>query len=280
MVNDWFWKPSLVSYPCCVQAISGFELPSGWEWIGDWCLDTSSVNIADGWVYAPDIESLKWPESFDPLKFVNYARQRRWIRKRKQISDRVKQEISVGLLNPGDALPLPLSGLTQSVLFVLKLRPSNLDGPDQFSWSSVVDRSGHHEDSGRPEGSSEICVSSLSESEDLLYCNQISGTSSSGCQKLWFCVSIQATEIAKDIHSDPIQDWIIIVKAPLSITNYLPLAAEYSILEMQASGHFVACCRGVLSPAKAINVHNADLRNPLFLSLLPQRGWLPIHVRS
>lgn len=259
------------------QAISGFELPSGWEWMGDWYLDTSSANTADGWVYAPDIESLKWPESFDPLKFVNYARQRRWIRKRKQISDSVTQEIPVGLLNPGDTLPLPLSGLTQSGLFVLQLRPSNLDSPDQFSWSSVVDRSGLLEDSGRREVSSEICVSSLMESEELLYCNQISGTSSSGCQKLWFCVSIQATEIAKDIHSDPIQDWIIIVKAPLSITSYLPLAAEYSILEMQASGHFIACCRGVHTPAKAVKVHNADLRNPMFLSLLPQRGWLPIH---
>lgn len=263
-----------------MQGISGIDLPSGWEWAGDWYLDTSSVKTADGWVYAPDVENLKWPESLDPLKFVNYARQRRWIRKRKQISDNAKQEISVGLLKPGDTLPLPLSGLTQSGIFVLRLRPSSLGGPGQYSWSSVVDRSDHSEVSGRPEGSSEICVSTLTESEELLYCSQISGTSSNGCHKLWFCVSIQAMEIAKDIRSDPIQDWSIVVKPPLSITNYLPLTAEYSILEMQASGHFVACTRGVLSPAKAVKIHDADLRNPLCLSLLPQRGWLPEQVRS
>lgn len=263
-----------------IQETFGIELPSGWEWIGDWCLDTSLVNTADGWVYAPDVESLKWPKSYDPLKFVNHVRQRKWIRKRKQLSGNTKHEVSVGLLNPGDSMPLPLAGLTQSGLFILKLRPLNFGSHDDFSWSSVVDRYGQSEVSGRPDSSSEVCVSSLTESDKLLYCTQISGTSSDVCHKLWFCVSIRATEIAKDIHSDPIEDWSIVVKPPLSITNYLPLRAEYSVLEMQASGHFVARSRGIFFPGKTVKVHTADVRTPLFLSLLPQRGWLPMHVRS
>ncbi|KAH7549714.1 hypothetical protein JRO89_XS13G0070800 [Xanthoceras sorbifolium] len=265
---------------CAHQAISGIELPSGWEWIGDWVLDKSSVNTTDGWVYAPDVESLKWPESFDPLKFVNHARQRRLIRKRKQIPCSKRQEISVGLLKPGDTAPLPLSGLTQSGLYVLQLRPSNSINLDEYSWSSVVDKPSQSEVSGGQEGFSEICVSTLTESEELLYCTQTTGTSSNDFHRLWFCVSIQATEIAKDMHSDPIQDWNLVVKSPLSITNYLPLTAEYSVLEMKASGHFVACCRGIFHPGKTVKVHNADIRSPLFLSLLPQRGWLPINVRS
>ncbi|KAJ0048722.1 hypothetical protein Pint_15724 [Pistacia integerrima] len=259
------------------QATFGIELASGWEWIGDWHLDTSLVNTADGWVYAPDVESLKWPESFDSLNFVNYARQRRWIRKRKQISGNIKHEISVGLLKPGDSIPLPLAGLMQSGLFVLKLRPLNLGIHDEYSWSSVVDRSGRSEFSGRPDSSDEISVSTLTESDELLYCTQISGTSANVCHKLWFCVTIRATEIARDIYSDPIEDWSLVVKPPLSITNYLPLKAEYSVLEMQASGHFVACSRGILFPGKTVKVHNADVTTPLFLTLLPQRGWLPIH---
>ncbi|OIT20384.1 hypothetical protein A4A49_38348 [Nicotiana attenuata] len=59
------------------------EVPSGWEWIDEWHVDKNSVNTADGWVYAPDFNSLKWPESSNPLKSVNYARQRRWLRNRK-----------------------------------------------------------------------------------------------------------------------------------------------------------------------------------------------------
>lgn len=239
----------------------------------------TSVNTADGWVYAPDVENLKWPESYDPLRFVNYARQRRWIRTRNCISGDLKQEIHMGTLRPGDAVPLPLSGLTHPGSYVLRLRPSSLSNPVEYSWSSVVERLDQLDDLGKQNVSSEICVSTLSETEELLYCSEISGTSSSGSKKLWFCVTIQATEIAKDIHSDPIQDWNIVVKSPLSITNFLPLAAEFSVLEKQTSGNFVVCSRGVFYPGKTQNVYNVDIRNPLFFSLFPQRGWLPVNVR-
>ncbi|WJZ96765.1 hypothetical protein VitviT2T_015418 [Vitis vinifera] len=40
------------------------------------------------------------------------------------------------------------------------------------------------------------------------------------------CLGVQATEIAKDIRSDPIQDWTLVVKSPLSITNLLLMAAS------------------------------------------------------
>ena len=40
------------------------------------------------------------------------------------------------------------------------------------------------------------------------------------------CLGVQATEITKDIRSDPIQDWTLVVKSPLSITNLLLMAAS------------------------------------------------------
>ena len=49
-------------------------------------------------VHAPDLESLKWPESYSPIKFVSHTRQRGWVWKRKWISSDVKQQILVGLL--------------------------------------------------------------------------------------------------------------------------------------------------------------------------------------
>lgn len=261
-----------------IQAFSGVDLPSGWEWIDDWHLDTTSTNTADGWVYAPDVESLRLPQSFEPKESVNSARQRRWLRSRKLIADDNRQEISVGLLQPGETIPLPLSGLTQSGKYFLQLRPWNSVNPNEYSWSSVLDGSTQPDDAGKPKQISKLCVSALSESEELLCCSEINGTSG-GSHNLWFCVSIQATEIAKDIHSDPIQDWHLVVKSPLMISNFLPLAAEYSVLEMQSSGHFVACSRGVFLSGKTVQMYSADIRKPLFLSLLPQRGWLPIHVR-
>ncbi|KAL1194607.1 hypothetical protein V5N11_031431 [Cardamine amara subsp. amara] len=159
-------------------------------------------------------------------------------------------DIPIGLLKPGDTLPVPLSGLTQSASYVLKLKCVLPDNSDEYSWSSVVSRPGGPE---------------------------ISSSSSGDNQKVWFCLNTQATEIAKDIRLDPIQDWTLVVKSPFSIANCLPFGAEYSVLEMQASGHFICRCRGVFSSGETVKVYSVDIRNPLYFSLLPQRGWLPMH---
>ncbi|VVA93348.1 unnamed protein product [Arabis nemorensis] len=184
-------------------------------------------------------------------------------------------DIPIGVLKPGDTLPVPLSGLTQSASYVLKLKCVMPDGSGEYSWSSVVSRPGSPEVAHETE--SEICISALTESEHLLCCTQTSSTSSGDGQKLWFCLNIQATEIAKDIRSDPIQDWTLVVKSPFSIANCLPFGAEYSVLDMQASGHFICRCRGVFGSGETVKVYNVDIRNPLYFSLLPQRGWLPMH---
>ncbi|CAK8539544.1 unnamed protein product [Lathyrus sativus] len=259
-----------------LQDFPEIDLPPGWEWVDDWHLDKKSTNTSDGWIYAPDIESLRWPESFDPKDSSNSARQGKWLRNRKLIADDLKNEISVGLLQPGEAAPLPLSCLTQSIQYFLQLRPRSSETPLEYSWSTVMDRPRLSEDVAIGEQCSNLCVSALSESEELLCCSEMHGTSG-GSHKFWFCVSIQATEIAKDMHSDAIQDWCLVVKSPLTISNFLPLAAEYSVLEMQSSGHFLTCSRGVFLSGKTVQIYSADIRKPLFLSLLPQRGWLPVH---
>jgi vacuolar protein sorting-associated protein 13A/C len=212
------------------------------------------------------VESLRWPESVDPKDSSNSARQRKWLRNMKLIADDLKHEISVGLLQPGEAAPLPLSGLTQSIQYFLQLRPGSSENPYEYSWSTVTDRPRLSEDVGNGEQCSNLCVSALSEAEELLYCSEIHGTSG-GSHKLWFCVSIQAT------------DWCLVVKSPLTISNFLPLAAEYSVLEMQSSGHFLTCSRDVFLSGETVQIYSADIRKPLFLSLLPQKGWLPVHVR-
>ncbi|KAL7609935.1 hypothetical protein Lser_V15G10156 [Lactuca serriola] len=191
----------------------------------------------------------------------------------------VQKQIVIGELKPGESLPLPLFGLVHSGLYVLQLRPTLDDDDDhkEYSWSSVMDKHAVSEDDSRPKETSGIHVSNLNESEELLYCSEISGTSSNPSHGMWLCLAIQASEISKDIRSDPIQDWNIVVKSPLSITNNLPLTAEFSVLEMQRSGHFKACSRGVFTPGETVKVLNADIRNPLYFSLFPQRGWLPIH---
>lgn len=186
--------------------------------------------------------------------------------------------ISIGLLKPGDILPVPLAGLTQSASYVLKLKCVMIDG-SEYSWSCVVSRPGEPEVACESE--SEICISSLTESEHLLCCTQISSTSPGHNKIYWFCLKTQATEIAKDIRSDPIQDWTLVVKSPFSIANYLPFGAEYSVLEKQDNGDLIchSQSREFIGSGETVKVHTVDIRKPLYFSLLPQRVWLPMRVR-
>lgn len=261
-----------------MQEVSRVDLPSGWEWVEEWHVDNSSINTVDGWIYAPDFESLKWPDSYNSSKYVNHARQRRWIRNRKHAAEDLKSQIMVGALAPGETIPIPLPCLDQSDSYLLHLKPLTIEAANQYSWSSVMDISAQSQDLARSKELSEICLSTLTESENLLYCAEISGSPSNSSRGVWFCLSIQAAEIAKDVNFNPIQDWTLVVKPPLSISNYLPLMAEISLLEMQANGHFLSCYRGVSVPGESMKVYDADIRSPLYFSLLPQKGWLPLHV--
>lgn len=260
------------------QGASIVELPDGWEWTDDWHVDVTSVRTADGWVYASDAEHLKWPESSDHINSVNYARQRKWIRHRRRIVCDGDDQISVGILKPGDNMPLPLSGVAHPMIsYVLQLKPKCSSDRREYSWSVVLKKHGRTEISERQEESPEICVSALTESDYLLFCSQIDGTSSETSQGLWFFLSTQAKEIGKDINSDPIHDWNLIINSPISLVNYLPLSAEYSVSANQSSEENNTCFRGTLAPSETVKIYNADLRDPLYLSLLPEGGWQPVH---
>lgn len=262
-----------------VKEPSRFDLPVSWDWTDDWHVDSASAETVDGWVYAPDTEHLKWPKSSDPSNSSNHARQRRWIRHRRNISYDQNDQISVGILEPGDTIPLPLTGLTHPALsYVFQLRPKISDHPNEYSWSVIQERHSQTDISRRHEELSGICVSDLSESENLLFCSLSDGSSSSAFRGLWFCSSIQAKEIGKDVHSDPIHDWNIIIQSPLSLTHYLPVSSQYTICYSDVSGDNRTCSQGTLAPGRSVKIYNADLRDPLYLSLIPDGGWEAMHV--
>ncbi|WOL09557.1 hypothetical protein Cni_G18310 [Canna indica] len=257
---------------------STVQLPDGWVWVDDWHVDTRSVVTADGWVYAPDTEHLNWPESSEQLNSVHYVRQRKWIRHKNYVPFKENKQISVGSLKPGDTIPLPLSGLSNPVLsYILQIRPENSDNKKEFCWSIVLERHDRSEISVGQKDLAEICVSALNESDMLLFCSQTEGTSSNHYEGLWFCVSIQAKEIGKDINSVPISDWNIIIDSPLSLVNHLPLSTEYVVSANHLNGEQITCSEGNLGPGETVKIYNADLRDSLYMSLLPEGQWKTLH---
>ncbi|KAK3153327.1 hypothetical protein QOZ80_2BG0170820 [Eleusine coracana subsp. coracana] len=182
--------------------------------------------------------------------------------------------ILVGMLEPSSTVSVPLSGLSHPVVpYALQLRPVIHEGMN-YSWSDVQERRSQTE--FRQEEVLNICVSDLYESENLLFCSQINGTSSS-CHGLWFCLSIEAKEIGKDVRMDPIYDWSIVIKSPLCLSFYLPISAHYTISSSHLDNEDSSCSRGTLNPGEVVKVHNVDPRNPLYLSLVPHGGWELMH---
>ncbi|WVZ57683.1 hypothetical protein U9M48_008037 [Paspalum notatum var. saurae] len=153
------------------------------------------------------------------------------------------------------------------------LRPANHHVHENYSWSDVQERRSQTE--FRKEETIDICVSDLYESENLLFCSQVDGASSSS-HGLWFCLSIEAKEIGKDVQMDPIYDWSIIIKSPLCLTYYLPISAHYTVSSSHLDNE-ESTSLGTLNPGEAVKVHNVDPRNPLYLSLIPHGGWELMH---
>ncbi|KAF8689392.1 hypothetical protein HU200_041935 [Digitaria exilis] len=186
-----------------------------------------------------------------------------------------EDQILIGMLEPNSAVPVPLSGLSHAVVpYMLQLRPSIHHEHMNYSWSDVQERRSQSE--FRKEEILDICVSDLYESENLLFCSQIDGTSSS-CHGLWFCLSIEAKEIGKDVHMDPVYDWSIVIKSPLCLAYYLPISAHYTVSSSYPNNEDSSCSLGTLNPGDAVKVHNVDPRNPLYLSVIPHGGWEQMH---
>lgn len=234
-------------------------MPSGWQWTDDWHLETESSLTDDGWIYTEGKEN---------------RRQRKWIRHRKLNPLDGDQYVLVGDLEPGATIPLPLPSLTDpSLSYSLEIRPTSTNDAMNYAWSVVKEGFKNEHD--------EICVSNLVESDKLLYSSLLNGSpsSSQGSSCVWFCASIDAKEIGKDIHSDPIHDWNIVVKPPLSLSYYLPFPSQYNVVVgSELNRENGICLNGTIAPGATVKVHNAGPNDPLYLSLLPPGGWELMHV--
>lgn len=234
-------------------------MPSGWQWTDDWHLETQSGSTDDGWIYTEGK--------------VN-RRQRKWIRHRKYNSHDGHQYVSIGELKPGATIPLPLPSLiNRSLSYSLEIRPTSTDDSMNYAWSIVKEGIENEPD--------EICVSNLVESDKLLFSSLLEGSpsSSDGLSCVWFCASIDAKEIGKDIHSDPIHDWNIVFKPPVSLAYFLPFPSQYNVLVgNELNREHGISVNGTIAPGATGSIHNAGPNDPLYLSLLPQGGWEPLHV--
>jgi len=95
----------------------------------------------------------------------------------------------------------------------------------------------------------------------------------------WLCVECKATEVGKTSQLDPIEDWRLIISAPLELVNFLPVSCKYTVSEKANGKSLVPLQSGFVEPGGSKAIFLCDLRKALYLKWVPEGGWQHQEVR-
>ncbi|KAL3358176.1 hypothetical protein AABB24_015358 [Solanum stoloniferum] len=264
-------------------------LPPGWKWISSWTVDKSQFVDVDGWAYGPDFQTLRWPPNSPKCSTKsahNTVRRRRWTRTREQVKERGANNTDNIVTCPGSSAILPWTCISKGSNHCLQVRPCLGYSQTPYSWgrpiavgsafalgkdqtpieSSTLSR----QNTARHGNKMPISVLKLNQLEkmDLLLCCP----GGSGKQ-LWLCVGTDASVLHTELNA-PVYDWKLSISSPLKLENRLPCGADFTIWEKLKDGNTVERHRGFMASRETVHIYSADVRNPIYLMLFVQGGWV------
>ena len=127
--------------------------------------------------------------------------------------------------------------------------------------------------------SKELRIRGLQNSEKLLNCSVVASTSNNDKKNVWLCLQCKSNEVGKSSQLNPIEDWSLVISAPLELTNFLPVACKYTVSENATGNGLTELQSGMVNPGESKAIFVADLRKALFLKWIPEGGWQPQGVR-
>ncbi|XP_024384462.1 uncharacterized protein [Physcomitrium patens] len=267
------------------------SLPPGWVWSTNWSIDRNGNVDEEGWFYGPDFQSLKVPPSSSKARkksMFDFARRRRLIRQRKCIPEthHLHSRQIVGVVQPGDLVPLPWAGGDSNTDMCVQVRPQS--DSSLYSWGRAISdlisqsrmqNSSDGAASAAPRQTksnipvSVLPVKELEKAEEILLSRVLEGGSGSGHGLCWLNVDVDATVLYNEVNN-PIPDWRITVNAPVKLENRLPCSAAYIIWEKpRASGNLIKQQDGIVSAGGCVYIYSVDVRRPIYLTWLAQGGW-------
>lgn len=112
------------------------------------------------------------------------------------------------------------------------------------------------------------------EKKDLLWC-----CPGSNGGLFWLSIGTDASVLQSDLNA-PVYDWKVSATAPLRLENRLPCSAEFRIWERLRDGKNVERQHGSVSSRGIVQIYSADIRNPIYMILFLQCGWVMEKVTS
>lgn len=264
-------------------------LPPGWKWISSWTVDKSQFVDVDGWAYGPDFQTLRWPPNSPKCSTKsahNIVRRRRWTRTRQQVKESGANNTDNIVTCPGSSAILPWACISKGSNHCLQVRPCLGYSQTPYSWgrpiavgsafalgkdqtsieSSTLSRQNtvRH---GNKIPISALKLNQLEKMDLLLCCPGGSG------KQLWLCVGTDASVLHTELNA-PVYDWKLSISSPLKLENRLPCGADFTIWEKLKDGNTVERHRGFMASREIVHIYSADVRNPIYLMLFVQGGWV------
>ncbi|KAK4730781.1 hypothetical protein R3W88_023769 [Solanum pinnatisectum] len=264
-------------------------LPPGWKWISSWTVEKSQFVDVDGWAYGPDFQTLRWPPNSPKCSTKsahNTVRRRRWTRTRQQVKERGANNTDNIVTCPGSSAILPWTCISKGSNHCLQVRPCLGYSQTPYSWgrpiavgsafalgkdqtpieSSTLSRQNtvRH---GNKMPISALKLNQLEKMDLLLCCPGGSG------KQLWLCIGTDASVLHTELNA-PVYDWKLSISSPLKLENRLPCGADFTIWEKLKDGNTVERHRGFMASRETVHIYSADVRNPIYLMLFVQGGWV------
>lgn len=206
--------------------------------------------------------------------------------RRQQIMERGPNGISYIFLSPGSSSVLPWKCTSKDSNHCLQVRPCLDHSQTPYAWGHpVVLGSAYVLGKDQPaveqgtlsrqntlrQGNrlrvSPLKLNQLEKMDLLLCCPDATGKQS------WLCIGTDASVLHTELNA-PVYDWKLSVSSPLKLENRLPCGAEFRIWEKLKDGSNIERHRGYLSSRENMHIYSADIRNPLYLMLFLQGGWV------
>ncbi|KAL3812236.1 hypothetical protein ACJIZ3_013504 [Penstemon smallii] len=182
-------------------------------------------------------------------------------------------------LNPGCCRVLPWRSMFKNSNQCLRIRPSFDRSQTSYAWGRPVsvEKDSLSSDQGALSRQNTLKhnktpISPLRldqlEKKDLLWCCP----SNSG-RLFWLSIGTDASILQTDLNI-PVYDWKISASSPLKLENRLPCSAEFKILERLGDGKNIERQQGLVSSRGTVHIYSADIRNPIYIMLRLQGGWV------
>ncbi|KAK9827173.1 hypothetical protein WJX74_009221 [Apatococcus lobatus] len=283
------------------------QCASGWEWQGGWTLDTKGNVDSDGWQYGSNFGLMRYPpgkgaENRGPLDVV---RRRRWVRIRHQAKEEPPAEGGPSLSDP----PTPISDVSEGALqasqssterqVLGRISPGDLlalpmgwNAPGkQVQVRPLLSGTGvatHAWSVGASEGPDTVLLDNMEEGiTRLLTCSLCKRTQSEGknimegdaqpsqamegllMAPIWLSLSVEGDELIEGSHT-PLTDWRIVIAAPLTVENQLPVKGTAMVWERSLGADNLAMRHSQhIETGKQIQVYSADMRRNVSLQFYP-----------